>query len=264
MQVIESFILSKTGHREDCEDLILAGNDFALLLDGATSKEADSINGQTGGQWAVKVLANAMSQADLHQSPLQVLEYLNAALRRQLPHPSYKQQPSATVVYYNHLRREIVRYGDSHFLLNKVLHKGDKKIDRLLSKKRAGYLAQELSSGKTVEALQKEDTGRKYIFQDLLRQQDYANCFCEYGYPVLNGTPILKDYIEVISVEPGSEIILASDGYPEPMETLAQSEAALSRILQEDPLCMQLYVSTKGVMYGQQSFDDRSYMRLLV
>ena len=55
---------------------------------------------------------------------------------------------------------------------------------------------------------------------------------------------------------------LASDGYPVLKGTLAESERELERIINNDPLCIDLYKATKGVMQGYKSFDDRTYIRI--
>ena len=44
-------------------------------------------------------------------------------------------------------------------------------------------------------------------------------------------------------------------------DSLEESEAALSRQLATDPLCINTYKATKGVMEGNLSFDDRAYVR---
>lgn len=62
--------------------------------------------------------------------------------------------------------------------------------------------------------------------------------------------------------EPPTEVVLASDGYPQLCPTLAESEAALRRQLDDDPFCIRTFKATKGRMVGNQSFDDRAYLRL--
>jgi hypothetical protein len=58
------------------------------------------------------------------------------------------------------------------------------------------------------------------------------------------------------------DLVLASDGYPEILPTLAETEARLAELLAEDPSCVGVLRGTKGVMAGQISFDDRAYLRL--
>ena len=84
-----------------------------------------------------------------------------------------------------------------------------------------------------------------------------------FGYPVLNGLNFAEEMIKVWSVPDGVEVVLASDGYPELCGTLAESEKRLKEILAEDPLCIGRNAGTKGVMEGLESFDDRTYARVI-
>ena len=58
--------------------------------------------------------------------------------------------------------------------------------------------------------------------------------------------------------------VLASDGYPFLHPTLKESEAALARQLADDPQNISSFVATKGLVEGNNSFDDRAYIRLTV
>ena len=69
--------------------------------------------------------------------------------------------------------------------------------------------------------------------------------------------------IDIYDIPAGTEIILASDGYPYLENTLEASESKLKYILENDPLCYTLYKSTKGIQKGNVSFDDRSYVRFV-
>jgi hypothetical protein len=64
-------------------------------------------------------------------------------------------------------------------------------------------------------------------------------------------------------LEPGvHEIVIASDGYPELLMTLAASEESLRVDLLADPLRIGIHRGTKGVGLGEVSFDDRVFVRL--
>jgi hypothetical protein len=70
-------------------------------------------------------------------------------------------------------------------------------------------------------------------------------------------------YVERIEVPGGArEIVLATDGYPTAMPSLAESEAFLSGLLAADPLCIGPLRSTKGVARQASSFDDRAFVRV--
>jgi len=57
------------------------------------------------------------------------------------------------------------------------------------------------------------------------------------------------------------EIVLASDGYPFLKSTLEASEKALEELLKHDPQCVNSFIATKGLVEGNKSFDDRTYIR---
>ena len=60
-----------------------------------------------------------------------------------------------------------------------------------------------------------------------------------------------------------SEIVLASDGYPFLKPTLAASEAALAEQIANDPQNIRSFIATKGIVEGNKSFDDRTYIRFV-
>ena len=59
-----------------------------------------------------------------------------------------------------------------------------------------------------------------------------------------------------------STVVLATDGYPVLQDTLEASERILQEILQKDPLVFREYKSTKGMLEGYVSFDDRTYVKI--
>ena len=64
-------------------------------------------------------------------------------------------------------------------------------------------------------------------------------------------------------MEPGTEVVLATDGYPTPAPTLTQAEAELAALLARDPLRIEKAApGTKGRRPGHASYDDRAYVRL--
>ena len=81
------------------------------------------------------------------------------------------------------------------------------------------------------------------------------------AYAVIDGFEIPMDKVKI--VPSGTEVILASDGYPYLAGTLEESEERLQKQLEDDPLCIYSFKATKGLMIGNISFDDRAYVRLL-
>ena len=62
-------------------------------------------------------------------------------------------------------------------------------------------------------------------------------------------------------------IVLATDGYFDLYGTLQETEQALCHQIETDPLCIGMGCdknnkSTKGVLPGNCSFDDRTYVRI--
>ena len=101
-------------------------------------------------------------------------------------------------------------------------------------------------------------SGRR--IRDRRQPDSVENCEDEYGYSVFSSLGTVKS-VSVTDVPPGSEVVLASDGYPELFGTLAESEARLNELIRLDPLCYKIYKSTKGLMDKCTHFDDRSYIR---
>lgn len=106
--------------------------------------------------------------------------------------------------------------------------------------------------------------GREYIQEALLRQFHFENKDGHFGYPVLNGDSINASLVVKHAVKEGDIVILASDGYPQLCSTLKESERVLEEVLEKDPLCCQIYLSTKGIALGNISFDDRCYCRFRI
>jgi len=61
VKVIERYIISKTGRIEDCEDAIYSDENFACVVDGATSKSSWRFPlGRTSGWWAASILISVV------------------------------------------------------------------------------------------------------------------------------------------------------------------------------------------------------------
>jgi len=154
--------------------------------------------------------------------------------------------------------------GDCQCMVDNKLHLNNKLIDRLLSETRAFYIVKELINGKTIEDLRKFDTGREYILP-LLKSQLYFqnNRFdSEYSYCVIDGFKINISQVKVIDTHNAKNIVLASDGYPKLFNNLNETEKYLNYVIEKDPLCYNLYKSTKGKGINMVSYDDRAYLRL--
>lgn len=107
------------------------------------------------------------------------------------------------------------------------------------------------------------DPARELIMPFLRLQSQFANRRGEYGYFVFDGFTDPEYPIRTISVRPGDEVVLASDGYPKLCPTLAESERELERLRREDPHLVREFRTTKGFTPGLESFDDRTYIRFV-
>ena len=129
-----------------------------------------------------------------------------------------------------------------------------------MSQTRALAIHMLISSGETEESLMKNDKARDLILDELAMQRYLENQGGEYGYSVFSDRGKIKDSF-FINVPSGSEVILASDGYPHLYDTLEKSEKYLNDLVDKDPLCYKIFRSTKGLSKGNLSFDDRTYVR---
>ena len=57
---------------------------------------------------------------------------------------------------------------------------------------------------------------------------------------------------------------MASDGYPKLANTLEETETLLDYQRKTDPLNIGTFKATKAFVEGNNSFDDRSYIRFQV
>jgi len=84
---------------------------------------------------------------------------------------------------------------------------------------------------------------------------------CDLGFGAIDGQDVPQRFIEIIPVKPGEEVVLATDGYPQLLPTLRETEEALAQDLLRDPLRIGQHKATKAVAPGQTSFDDRAFLR---
>ena len=73
------------------------------------------------------------------------------------------------------------------------------------------------------------------ILPFLRLQSQFANKLGPYGYFVFDGFTDPTYPIRTVSIAPGDEVVLASDGYPLLLPSFAQSERELQRLKREDP-----------------------------
>ena len=278
MRILESFILGKENNPLTCEDGVFISEKLVAVIDGVTAKGSRMWNGHKSGYFAKEVLLQTLQElvdgddncllADEQRSVL-LLEKLDMALYDavlsqggdDMPTEEY---PRASIILYNDITKEVISYGDCQCSMGGRIHSHGKEVDRLNSDLRAYHLEYQLLCGATIEELAQNDPGRAAIKENLRIQLGFENRKGEFGYPVLNGCGIEKTLIKRYKVREGDVVILASDGYPRLGKSLEESERALQQILREDPMCFRVYRSTKGVMPGNVSFDDRAFCEFIV
>jgi hypothetical protein len=173
---------------------------------------------------------------------------------------------TASVVALSIFRQEIWSIGDCQYMLEDKCFAVRKKVDEVTEEARAYFLESEMIAKQiSIEALLKHDTGRDFI-QPFLGRQHYFQNNPKAGslyYAAVDGFPISDNGITVEPI-PGdiTHIVLASDGYPFLQQSLAESEQRLADLLQRDPLLFREYKSTKGLVAGNVSFDDRAYVKV--
>lgn len=272
--IIEKLCSSKYGTSNldnkdiKCEDELVITNDFIAVIDGATSKTKELFDGKTGGKIAAERIAKYITDGKLDPS----IDYKTAVNYIQSDLQSYSRENSfeekgihlcVSAVIYSVSKRQIWTIGDCQFLLNGKLYNYSKKVDIILSDVRSMIIHTLLLSGKTEESLIKKDEARSLIMDILKMQQYLENTDDEYGYSVFSSNGGVKK-VHVTNVSPGSEVILASDGYPELYGTLQETEKRLNELIKKDPLCFKICKSTKGLTKGNTHFDDRTYVRFRV
>lgn len=273
MHIIEKNLFARTGHIEDCEDRIVVTDWFAGVIDGVTFKGADNDINKTPGQIAADLICKEVNGFPQNISGFEAIRSLTKSISEYCMknYPSklvveYKRRIAASVAIYSKFRREVWSVGDCQVLVGNRLIVNKSSIDRTMANARVLYLQSEILRGKSVNKLIEYDTGREFIKPLLDHQQLFLNSSKSSGfaYTAICGIPLPESFsIETIDItDEITEIVLATDGYPKVEQTLKSSEDKLTVILEQDPLCMDIVKSTKGLKKGNVSFDDRAYLRI--
>ena len=266
--VQESFTTSKKGDQASNEDALYVDDRFIAVIDGATSKTAPPEKAtMSSGRFAAQTICDLLPLMPPITNPTEMVTWLNEHLKQAIANSVFAEcyeGPLASLLLYDSRTKTIISYGDCQFLLGQTLHKQNKQFDITLAHKRASILQAALGNGASILELRQNDIGRAAIQSDLLRySSEYAN-EPNGGFPVLGRGDVIQDFIVTCPVQDGETVILASDGYPQLAQTLAESEAKLQDTIDKDPLLINLYKSTKGIVPGNVSYDDRTYIRFTV
>lgn len=269
MHVIEQYLQGKLDDLSLCEDLLVTCEAFSCVIDGATSKTNYRISGKTTGRIAAEVIADAVNKLDPQVEAHAAVEALSEAVRNisrigESSSPEVLPLFTASIAIFSHQRQEVWLVGDCQCLVGDVVTTQRKRIDQVLGDMRATYLEFELLSGKSVEELMVNDTGRQFIHPLLEKQVAFQNAKekTPLSYGAIDGKEVPDRFVKIVSTQASSQVILATDGYPIIRPTLWESETELAWLIKMDPLCMREYRSTKGLMAGRKAFDDRAYLRI--
>ena len=153
--------------------------------------------------------------------------------------------------------------GDCQALIGGKLYENGKPYEQEIAEKRVDLIKEGMlpaEARKQIEPL---------LIEAMLSGQNK-------NYTVIDGFPLYRAGIMVVPVSSSEiihassdavsasfEIVLASDGYPFLKPTLAESEEALANQIANDPQNISCFIATKGLVEGNKSFDDRTYIRFL-
>ena len=262
MEIIEQNTVPKNPKKKN-EDGIVVTPEFIAVIDGSTSKTEHRYSlFRSNGRYAMQIIAGVVKRMDKHISCHQFCLLASKAIRkryskRQLEqltaHP--EERLTASCIVFSRLRREIWMVGDCQCLVQGEYFDNPKPYEQELAEQRASIIK---SSPMPHDHFLSNDTARNAIIPHMLETMQQQNK----TYAVIDGFPIPEQHVRIITLDFQShEIVLASDGYPFLLPTLHDSEQRLAEQRATDPLNIDAFKATKAFVEGNNSFDDRSYIR---
>ena len=287
MKIIESSIIGKKSP-EACEDGMVVTDDFIAVIDGSTSKTPKHLNpDMKNGRYAMMLISEYIREelkadASVDDFCQGVSAYIYNKVYEKLgveerlkEHP--EERLTASVILYSRTRNEVWMVGDCQAIIDGKLYENGKPYEQEIARKRVELIEQGLSPAEARKQIE------PLLIEAMLSGQNQT-------YPVIDGFPIYREGVKVVSVSDScsvqdsvpasdsvpcsdsvsasgtffvssSEVVLASDGYPFLEPTLAASEAALAEQIANDPQNIHSFIATKGIVEGNKSFDDRTYIR---
>lgn len=295
MKIIESSIIGKKSP-EACEDGMVVTDDFIAVIDGSTSKTPKHLNpDMKNGRYAMMLISEYIQEelkadASVDEFCQGVTAYIYNKVYEKLgveewlkEHP--EERLTASAILYSRTRNEVWMVGDCQAIIAGKLYENGKPYEEKIARKRVELIAQGLSPAEARKQIE------PLLIKAMLSGQNQT-------YTVIDGFPIYREGVKVVSVSDSSsvqgsvsssdscsvqdpvscsgsasasdtipssssEIVLASDGYPFLEPTLAASEAALAEQIANDPQNIHSFIATKGIVEGNKSFDDRTYIRFV-
>ena len=224
----------------------------------------------SNGRYAMRLISKYIhkmpANTSCHQFCVEATKLINSHYRFRFPKQRMMEHPEerlcASAVVYSRLRHEVWLVGDCHCLIGGQYYDNPKPYEQPLAEMRAQKVRELLAEGVSKEALlQPKDPARDVMIPSMLELMHNQNV----TYAVIDGFPIPEKLVPVITLDfQPWEIVLASDGYPRLAPTLAETEALLDEQRQKDPLNIGDFKATKAFVEGNNSFDDRSYIRFIV
>lgn len=264
MKVIESNIVGKKS-QEACEDGMVVTDDFIAVIDGSTSKTPKHLNpDMKNGRYAMLLISEYIREglkadASVDDFCQGVTEYIYnkvyqplGVAERLAQHP--EERLTASAILYSRARREVWMVGDCQAIICGKLYENGKPFEEKIAEKRASLIKEGVTPAEARKQIE------PLLVKAMLDGQNKT-------YTVVDGFPIYREGVRVVRLLEGekcSEIILASDGYPFLKPTLAASEEALAKQITDDPQNINTFIATKGIVEGNKSFDDRTYIRFSV
>jgi len=289
MKIIESSIIGKKS-QEACEDGMVVTDDFIAVIDGSTSKTPKHLNpDMKNGRYAMMLISEYIREelktdASVDEFCQGVTAYIYNKVYEKLgveerlkEHP--EERLTASAILYSRTRNEVWMVGDCQAIIGGKLYENGKPYEEKIARKRVELIEQGLSPAEARKQIE------PLLIKAMLSGQNQT-------YTVIDGFPIYREGVKVVSVSDSSsvqdsvpasdsvpcsdsvsasgtipssssEIVLASDGYPFLKPTLAASEAALAEQIANDPQNIHSFIATKGIVEGNKSFDDRTYIRFV-
>ena len=264
MKIIESSIIGKKSP-EACEDGMVVTDDFIAVIDGSTSKTPKHLNpDMKNGRYAMMLISEYIREelkadASVDDFCQGVTAYIYNKVYEKLgveerlkEHP--EERLTASAILYSRTRNEVWMVGDCQAIIDGKLYENGKPYEQEIARKRVELIEQGLSPAEARKQIE------PLLIEAMLSGQNQT-------YTVIDGFPIYREGVKVVAlktkpVSSPNEVVLASDGYPFLKPTLAESEAALAEQIANDPQNIHSFIATKGIVEGNKSFDDRTYIRL--
>lgn len=271
---ISYFIQSKIGagekNNQKCEDGLFFNEHYLAVFDGATDKSGKTYEGKKGGRISRDIIQEVFQNLPPKADKETVLAEINKkfkAFYAKYPEIDFEKnplfRPTATLIWYDLGKNELVAIGDSKARIDGVKYNDEEKfVDTLNSALRVKIIK---DLGLTDEQVRENDLGRYYILPLLQRQSEFqnnVNAPKAFQFWAIDGFDIPANELRVWKFDKAPKTIeLSSDGYEvypnEP--TVVAYEAELEKSLKEDPLRIKS-PSTKGVSQDNYSFDDRAVL----